>query len=66
LLSDKEEELCKAFEVLKLKKMYGRESLGVERSTFLIDEEGVLLREWRGVKVKGHVDEVLAAVRELG
>lgn len=66
LLSDKEEALCTAFDVIKLKKMYGKESLGVERSTFLIDEHGVLRREWRGVKVKGHVDEVLAAVRELG
>ena len=65
LLSDKEEDLCKAFDVIKVKKMYGKESLGVERSTFLIDEQGVLRREWRGVKVKGHVDEVLAAVREL-
>jgi peroxiredoxin Q/BCP len=66
LLSDKDETLCKAFDVIKLKKMYGKESLGVERSTFLIDEHGVLRREWRGVKVKGHADEVLAAVRELG
>ncbi len=66
LLSDKEEALCTAFDVIKLKKMYGKESLGVERSTFLIDEHGVLRREWRGVKVKGHVDEVLAAVRDLG
>jgi thioredoxin-dependent peroxiredoxin len=66
LLSDKDEALCKAFDVIKLKKMYGKESLGVERSTFLIDEQGVLRREWRGVKVKGHVDAVLAAVRELG
>ncbi|MCF7983999.1 MAG: peroxiredoxin [Thiohalocapsa sp.] len=66
LLSDKDEVLCKAFDVIKLKKMYGKESLGVERSTFLIDEQGTLRREWRGVKVKGHVDEVLAAVRSLG
>jgi len=66
LLSDKDETLCRAFDVIKLKKMYGKESLGVERSTFLIDEDGVLRREWRGVKVKGHVDEVLGAVRELG
>lgn len=66
LLADKDETLCKAFDVIKLKKMYGKESLGVERSTFLIDEQGVLRREWRGVKVKGHVDEVIAAVRELG
>ena len=66
LLSDKDETLCQAFDVIKLKKMYGKESLGVERSTFLIDEQGVLRQEWRGVKVKGHVDEVLAAVRALG
>ena len=66
LLSDKDETLCRAFDVIKLKKMYGKESLGVERSTFLIDEQGLLRQEWRGVKVKGHVDEVLAAVRALG
>lgn len=65
LLSDTDEALCRAFDVIKLKKMYGRESLGVERSTFLIDTQGVLRREWRGVKVKGHVDEVLAAARGL-
>ena len=65
LLSDTDETLCRAFDVIKLKKMYGRESLGVERSTFLIDAQGVLRREWRAVKVKGHVDEVLAAAREL-
>ncbi len=66
LLSDKDEALCKAFDVIKVKKMYGKESLGVERSTFLIDEQGTLRREWRGVKVKGHVEEVLEAVRTLG
>jgi peroxiredoxin Q/BCP len=65
LVSDQDETLCKAFDVIKLKKMYGRESLGVERSTFLIDAQGVLRQEWRGVKVKGHVDEVLAAARTL-
>ncbi|MEA3274859.1 MAG: peroxiredoxin [Pseudomonadota bacterium] len=65
LVSDKEEALCKLFDVIKLKKMYGRESLGIERSTFLIDPEGVLRREWRKVKVKGHVEEVLAAVKNL-
>lgn len=65
LLSDTDEALCRAFDVIKVKKLYGRESLGVERSTFLIDAQGVLRREWRGVKVKGHVDEVLAAAREL-
>jgi peroxiredoxin Q/BCP len=66
LLSDKDETLCRAFDVIKMKKMYGKESLGVERSTFLVDESGVLRRDWRGVKVKGHVDEVLEAVRALG
>jgi peroxiredoxin Q/BCP len=66
LLSDTAEALCRAFDVIKMKKMYGRESLGVERSTFLIDAQGVLRREWRGVKVKGHVEEVLAAAREIG
>jgi peroxiredoxin Q/BCP len=57
--------LCKAFDVIKLKKMYGKESLGVERSTFLIDGEGRLRREWRKVKVKGHAEEVLEAVKTL-
>ena len=65
LLSDRDELLCRAYDVIKLKKMYGRESMGVERSTFLIDREGVLRQEWRKVKVKGHVDEVLAAVEQL-
>jgi thioredoxin-dependent peroxiredoxin len=65
LLSDKDEALCRAFDVIKLKKLYGKESLGIERSTFLIDAEGRLRREWRGVKVKGHVDEVLSAVMAL-
>jgi len=65
LITDPEEELCKLFDVIKLKKMYGRESLGVERSTFLIDKEGVLRQEWRKVKVKEHVNEVLEAVRSL-
>ncbi|MBP0050189.1 peroxiredoxin [Marinobacterium sp. AK62] len=65
LISDKEETLCQLFDVIKLKKMYGREYMGVERSTFLIDKEGILRREWRKVKVKGHVDEVLEAVKSL-
>lgn len=63
LLSDEDESLCKQFDVIKLKKLYGKEYLGIDRSTFLIDENGVLLEEWRGVKVKGHVDEVLAACK---
>ena len=66
LVADTDEALCQAFDVIKQKKMYGRESLGVERSTFLIDAAGVLRQEWRGVKVKGHVDEVLAAAQGLG
>lgn len=63
LLSDEDESLCKQFDVIKQKKLYGREYMGVDRSTFLINENGVLLEEWRGVKVKGHVDEVLAACK---
>ena len=63
LLSDEDESLCKQFDVIKLKKNYGREYLGIERSTFLIDEKGILIEEWRGVRVKGHVDEVLAACK---
>lgn len=65
LISDKDEEICRAFDVIKLKKNYGREYMGIERSTFLIDADGVLRREWRGVKVKGHAEEVLEAAREL-
>jgi thioredoxin-dependent peroxiredoxin len=63
LLSDEDETLCKQFDVIKLKKLYGKEYLGVERSTFLIDENGVLLAEWRNVKVKDHVEAVLAACK---
>lgn len=65
LLSDPDETLCNAYGVMKEKSMYGRKYMGIERSTFLIDEDGVLQREWRKVKVKGHVEEVLEAVREL-
>lgn len=65
LISDKDESLCKLFDVIKLKKMYGKEHLGIERSTFLIDKNGKLAQEWRGVKVAGHVDEVLAAAEKL-
>lgn len=66
LLSDSEEKLCRMFDVIKEKNMYGKKVLGIERSTFLIDEAGVLRAEWRKVKVKGHVDEVLEAVKALG
>ena len=65
LLSDKDEALCQLFDVIKLKKLYGKEYLGVDRSTFLIDKNGVLRQEWRGVKVPGHVDAVLAAAQAL-
>lgn len=65
LLSDKEERLCNTFGVIKLKSMYGRQVRGIERSTFLIDPQGILRREWRKVSVKGHVDEVLEAVKAL-
>ena len=63
LLSDKDEKLCRQFDVIKEKTMYGRKSMGVERSTFLIDEQGKLRREWRKVRVKGHAQEVLDAVK---
>lgn len=65
LISDPEEQLCRLFDVIKLKKMYGKEFEGIERSTFLIDEKGVLRAEWRKVKVKGHVEEVLEAAQNL-
>lgn len=62
LLSDENEDLCKLFDVIKLKKLYGKEYLGIERSTFLIDEKGILRNEWRKVKVKEHAQEVLNAI----
>jgi peroxiredoxin Q/BCP len=65
LISDKEEALCQLFDVIKLKKLYGKEYLGVDRSTFLIDRDGVLRQEWRGVKVPGHVQAVLEAAQAL-
>lgn len=65
LLSDSDETVCHQFGVIKEKKMYGKTRMGVERSTFLIDKEGVLRRAWRGVKVKGHAQAVLDAVHEL-
>ena len=65
LLSDKDEALCQLFDVIKLKKLYGKEYMGVDRSTFLIDKNGVLRHEWRGVKVPGHVEAVLEQARAL-
>ena len=64
LLSDEDGAVCQAYDVIKLKKMYGKEFEGIERSTFLIDETGVLRKAWLKVKVPGHVDEVLAAVQD--
>lgn len=65
LLSDADETLCRYFDVIKEKNMYGRKVMGIERSTFLLDRNGKLQQEWRKVKVPGHVEEVLAAAREL-
>ena len=65
LAADPDEKLCNAFDVIKLKNMYGKQVRGIERSTFLIDADGVLRFEWRKVKVKGHVDQVLAEVKAL-
>jgi thioredoxin-dependent peroxiredoxin len=66
LLADTDETLCRLFDVIKTKNMYGKQVLGIERSTFLMDAEGVVRGEWRKVKVDGHVEAVLAAVQSLG
>jgi len=65
LLSDADEAACKLYDVIKMKNMYGRKVRGIERSTFTIDGKGVVRREWRGVKVPGHVQEVLEFVKTL-
>jgi peroxiredoxin Q/BCP len=65
LLSDADEQVCSQFGVMKLKNMYGKKVRGIERSTFVIDAKGVLAREWRGVKVPGHAQEVLDFVKTL-
>ena len=64
LAADTDETLCQLFGVIKMKNMYGKQVRGIERSTFLIDAQGVLVQEWRGVKVPGHVDAVLQAVQQ--
>ncbi|HCP78577.1 MAG: peroxiredoxin [Pusillimonas sp.] len=64
LISDPEEKLCEMFGVMKLKNMYGKQVRGIERSTFLINPDGLLAHEWRGLKVPGHVDQVLQAVKD--
>ena len=65
LLSDADETVCKVFNVIKMKNMYGKQVRGIERSTFVLDAKGALQREWRGVKVPGHVQEVLEFVKTL-
>ena len=65
LLSDSDEKLCKLFDVIKEKSLYGKKYLGIERSTFLLDGKGVLRHEWRKVKVPGHAEEVLEATQSL-
>jgi peroxiredoxin Q/BCP len=65
LLSDADEKLCKQFDVIQEKSLYGKKYLGIERSTFLLDPSGILRREWRKVKVPGHAEEVLEAAKSL-
>ncbi|MEC4722414.1 peroxiredoxin [Noviherbaspirillum sp. CPCC 100848] len=65
LISDPDETVCNLFDVMKMKNMYGKQVRGVERTTFIIDGNGKLVKEWRGVKVPGHVDEVLEFVKAL-
>ena len=65
LISDPDESLCKLFDVIKLKKLYGKEYMGIERSTFLINADGILVNQWRKVKVKVHVAEVLTEIKAL-
>jgi peroxiredoxin Q/BCP len=62
LLSDPDEKLCRLFDVIKMKNMYGKQVQGIERSSFLFDTQGILVREWRKVKVKGHVEEIVQAL----
>ena len=65
LLSDADETACKLYDIIKMKNLYGRKVRGIERSTFAIDARGVVRREWRGVKVPGHVQEVLEFMKTL-
>lgn len=66
LISDPDETVCTMFDVMAMKSMYGKQVRGVERSTFVIDAEGKIVKEWRGVKVPGHVDDVLGLIENLG
>ena len=65
LLSDPDEKMCKSFDVMREKSMYGKKYIGVDRSTFLIDSKGMIVKEWRSVKVKGHVLDVLEALKNI-
>jgi peroxiredoxin Q/BCP len=65
LLSDAEEKLCTQFGVIKQKKLYGKDVRGIERSTFVLDNKGIIRKEWRGLKADGHAEEVLAFVQTL-
>ena len=65
LISDENEQLCQQFDVIKMKSFFGKQIRGIQRSTFLIDKNGILQREWRKVKIVGHVKEVLQAVKDL-
>lgn len=65
LISDQEESLCQLFDVIKMKSMYGKQVRGIERSTFIINKESILIHEWRKVSVKGHVDEVLTFLKSM-
>jgi peroxiredoxin Q/BCP len=66
LISDSDEKVCTMFDVIVMKSLYGKKVRGVERSTFVIDADGKIVKEWRGVKVPGHVDEVLEFIEALG
>ena len=65
LIADEDEAVCQLFDVIKEKNMYGKKYMGIERSTFLINENGILINEWRKVKVKGHIEEVLDALNNI-
>lgn len=65
LLSDENEEVCNMYDVIKEKNMYGKKSFGIERSTFIIDENGILIKEFRKVKVKDHINEVLETLKKM-
>ena len=65
LISDEDEKVCQLFDVIKEKNMYGKKYMGIERSTFIIDVNGILIHEWRKVKVKGHVEEVLKTLEQM-